>query len=458
MPGDGTESALMGLATYPETYDTTKAKQKPQVWTKSTVTFDGETVPDISPIAEPSDIVVVGAKPGWSWRDCCKTQYANRHGRDHFLRCHLGLIKLLDYAKEIGILDRVADDGEFWETRSVDVLLKNLGTNDQLVAAIAGGFRDALGDNAGMLVAPITEATNFEALEAEGVAQLGGEFPKPLGDLMASRVRALAAEPFDAPLIAWPQPTPDDNWQPLEAQIDAMRVMNPGLELSILKDVNGMTYLQHSGSGLDVVRIDIPRFTDKLSTALTTYNEQQSRVTLTDGRRARLGIRRIERTATGAILARPRSSSVQRVNNALARAFHAAYGWEMMDKCFAGWCILPGDGEEIWEYEWSYWAAGKDAAFKGRKLRDRDYWAVFATGMIAIRDQYDISREEMQARCLQAVQMELVWCLLLDQEHHDLIVYRPDDVERYTDIEGWTLPEMPDVIFRQEWIHPKGSA
>jgi hypothetical protein len=99
------------------------------------------------------------------------------------LRCHLGLIKLLDYAKEIGILDRVADDGEFWETRSVDVLLKNLGSNDQLVAAIAGGFRDALGDNAGMLVAPITDAQDFEALEAEGVAQLGGEFPKPLGEI-----------------------------------------------------------------------------------------------------------------------------------------------------------------------------------------------------------------------------------------------------------------------------------
>jgi hypothetical protein len=316
-------------------------------------------------------------------------------------------------------------------------------------------------DSDAALVSPIANAPDLEHLEAQGVAAIGGEFPQPVGDLLAARVRALAAEPYDAPLIAWPQPTPeDDDWLSLEASIDAMRAMNPGLELAILKDVNGMTYLQHSGSGLDVVRIDIPSFPDKFTTALTAYNEQQSHITLTDGRRARLGIRRIERTATGAILARPRSSSVQRVNNALARAFHTAYGWEMMDKCFAGWCILPGaDGEEVWEFEWSYWAAGKDAACKGRKLTDRDYWAVLANGMIAIRDEHDIPRTEMEARCAKAVEMGVVWCILMDQEHHDLIVYRPDDdPERRTDIEGWTLPEMPDVTFRQEWIHPKGSA
>jgi hypothetical protein len=63
----------------------------------------------------------------------------------------------------------------------------------------------------------------------------------------------------------------------------------------------------------------------------------------------------------------------------------------------------------------------------------------------------------MQARCIKAVEMGVVWCLLLDQEHHDLIVYRPNDAERHTDIEAWTLPEMPDVPFRQEWIHPNGS-
>ncbi len=123
------------------------------------------------------------------------------------MRCHLGLVKLLDFAKEIGILDRVSDDGRYWETRSVDVLLQNLRKSDSLVAAVAGGFRDARGDSAGMLVAPTADAPDFEQLEAEGVAQLdGGEFPKPIGEMMKLRVRSLIAEPA-APLIASPQST-----------------------------------------------------------------------------------------------------------------------------------------------------------------------------------------------------------------------------------------------------------
>ncbi len=309
MPGDGTESALMGLAAYPATYDTTTAKEKPQTWTKSTVTFEGAVVPDETPIAEPRKIVVVDAPAGWSWRDCCKTQYANRFGRDHFLRCHLGLIKLLDYAKEIGILDRVSDDGRYWETRSVDILLKNLRENDSLVAAFFSGFKDAMADDSdAALVSPIANAPDLEHLEAQGVAAIGGEFPQPVGDLLASRVRALSREDYDTPLIAWPQPTAGDYWLSLEDSIDDIRHRNPGLEISIVKDVNGMTYLAHPGSGLDVLCIDLSHFPDAFASAITSYNEQQSRVTLTDGRQARIGIRRIERTEHGAMLVRPRSA------------------------------------------------------------------------------------------------------------------------------------------------------
>jgi transposase len=280
---------------------------------------------------------------------------------------------------------------------------------------------------------------------------------------MAARVRALRTEAFDAPLIAWPQPAPDDDWLSLEDSINEIWHMNPGLELAIVKDVHGITFLQHPGSGLDVVRIDIPRFPDTWASLVTAYNEQHSRVTLTDGRQARVGIRRIERTANGGILARPRSADVHRVFNALGRAFHDAYGWAMLDKCFPGWCVLPGaDGAEVWEYEWSYWAAGKDAAFESperRKLKYRDEWAVLPTGMIAIRDQFDLPRADLEARCAKTVAMGVVWCILMDQEEHDLVVYRPDDVPaRRTDIEGWTLPEMPDVIFKQEWIRPKKGA
>ncbi len=59
MPGDGTESALMGLATYPETYNARTAKQKPQVWQKSTVTFEGKRL---------FEAVLTASTGGAGWR------------------------------------------------------------------------------------------------------------------------------------------------------------------------------------------------------------------------------------------------------------------------------------------------------------------------------------------------------------------------------------------------------
>ena len=59
---------------------------------------------------------------GWSWRSFCKTHYASDPrcaGLPNFLRCHLGVVALLDEAKKLGILGTVSDEGDFWETRSL---------------------------------------------------------------------------------------------------------------------------------------------------------------------------------------------------------------------------------------------------------------------------------------------------------------------------------------------------
>ena len=45
----------------------------------------------------------------------------------NFLRCHLGLVSLLDYAKELEILKDVTDEGEFWQKRDVPALIKEIG-------------------------------------------------------------------------------------------------------------------------------------------------------------------------------------------------------------------------------------------------------------------------------------------------------------------------------------------
>ncbi|GAH70053.1 unnamed protein product, partial [marine sediment metagenome] len=63
---------------------------------------------------------------GWHWSSFCKTQYAMQGGLKHFLKCHLTVIKMLDFAKELCIVKRVSDDGEYWEKRSVQDLVKEI--------------------------------------------------------------------------------------------------------------------------------------------------------------------------------------------------------------------------------------------------------------------------------------------------------------------------------------------
>lgn len=105
---------------------------------------------------------------GWCWSSFCKTEYASNPaagGVENFLRCHLTVIRLLDHAKELGILSSVSDEGDFWEKRDVEALAKEVSEWNQGMAALVGKLKDLLGGN---IDAPITKFPNFEHLEAEG--------------------------------------------------------------------------------------------------------------------------------------------------------------------------------------------------------------------------------------------------------------------------------------------------
>jgi hypothetical protein len=102
---------------------------------------------------------------GWCWSSFCKSQYASRHGLDHFLRCHLCVIPLLDHAKQFGILASVNDEGDFWEKRDVKALAKEVGEWNENMAGLVGQLKDMFG---GGFDAPITQYPDFEHLEAKG--------------------------------------------------------------------------------------------------------------------------------------------------------------------------------------------------------------------------------------------------------------------------------------------------
>lgn len=110
---------------------------------------------------------------GWRWSSFCKTQYASNPdlgGLENFLRAHVGLIGLLDYANKLGILDGVSDEGGFNEKRDVEALIEEVGNWNQMIAGFFGGMKDAIsaaGEETRMLVSEIAKFPNFEHLEAK---------------------------------------------------------------------------------------------------------------------------------------------------------------------------------------------------------------------------------------------------------------------------------------------------
>jgi len=136
--GDGCEPANFGLCQYPGTVD-----------------FCGKTVRT--------------KLSGWRWRSFCKTQYAsnpNSGGVENFLRCHLSVVTLLDYAKTLGILEDVSDEGDYWIKRDMKALAQEVGEWNEMIAAGAGKLKDLLGTG---VESPITAYPDFEHLEANGV-------------------------------------------------------------------------------------------------------------------------------------------------------------------------------------------------------------------------------------------------------------------------------------------------
>ena len=81
------------------------------------------------------------------------------------------MVALLDEAKKLGFLGKVNDEGDFWETRSLERLTKEVGEQSAMLASLLGALKDAMGQASGgaaMVEASIAGYPNFEHLEAEG--------------------------------------------------------------------------------------------------------------------------------------------------------------------------------------------------------------------------------------------------------------------------------------------------
>jgi len=139
-PGVGCEAMNIGLCRYPKT-----------------ISIDGKTYPT--------------RLGGWRWGSFCKTQYASNIGVRHFLHCHNLVCVLLDAAKELGFRVDVDDEGKFYQNRNFDVLAKEVGQWNAMIAGFAGKLRDVFGTES--IKCPITKHPAYEHLEAQGNAAHG---------------------------------------------------------------------------------------------------------------------------------------------------------------------------------------------------------------------------------------------------------------------------------------------
>ena len=144
VPGEGSEPANFGLCRYPATIEVNDNRH-PEGRVKRRTGLSG-----------------------WRWGSFCKTQYASNQecgGVQNFLKCHLAVIRLLDRAKELGILENVSDEGDYWEDRNIEALGRCVGNWNETIAGFAGQLKDSLGEG---VVAAITQFPDFEHLEARG--------------------------------------------------------------------------------------------------------------------------------------------------------------------------------------------------------------------------------------------------------------------------------------------------
>lgn len=144
--------------------------------------------------SEPANIML--CKPGWKSRSFCKTQYAScpeSGGVPNFLRAHISVITLLEYAQTLpGLKVKISDEGNYGSSNYSDdykeayagrkptyvdhapahdvvALAKEVGEWNGMIAAMVGGLKDALGEG---FVAPITDFSNFEHLEMDGLKNM----------------------------------------------------------------------------------------------------------------------------------------------------------------------------------------------------------------------------------------------------------------------------------------------
>jgi len=110
--------------------------------------------------SEPTNIGLISKdNKHWFGSAFTKTQYAT-----DFLRCHITIIRILDICKAVGILSKVLDEAQYWESRNLRLLAKNINESTAFISSVIGKIEETKefdGEKIDTIEAPINKCKNF---------------------------------------------------------------------------------------------------------------------------------------------------------------------------------------------------------------------------------------------------------------------------------------------------------
>lgn len=107
----------------------------------------------------------IGNSQKWRGWGFTKTQYA-----EDFVHCHLAVIKMLDLCKEAGILNKVNDEGNYWNTRDLKVLGNEINQYTFLIKSFFGALKDVVEEPL-TVKSKIDKCENYVIVEDESNAK-----------------------------------------------------------------------------------------------------------------------------------------------------------------------------------------------------------------------------------------------------------------------------------------------
>lgn len=121
-------------------------------------------VVDVGPGCESFTVFLGRLGNGKVWRGmgCTKTQYA-----EYFVDAHTLVVRLLDICQEHGILERVNDDGGYWETRDLKVLAENINASTEFMKLASKVLPQILGKKLVVVHNEVDKCANYMHVKGE---------------------------------------------------------------------------------------------------------------------------------------------------------------------------------------------------------------------------------------------------------------------------------------------------